>query len=110
MLEVYRNIREQLEDTFENQRGKCHSSPKMERTFHVLARYMQKNNASSIIPGRSAHYAIPDAMAEGMHILMSSDIEAMEGDRDAVNEEGNEEGNEADDEQVVEDRGDLLVE
>ncbi|KAK7692967.1 hypothetical protein QCA50_004608 [Cerrena zonata] len=101
LLEVYRNIQEQLEDTFENQRGNRHSSPNMERTFQVLARYMEKTRASSTIPGRSARYPIPDTMANGMHILMSA--ESREVDSDPMNEE-------ADGEREVEDRGDLQVE
>ncbi|KAK7682119.1 hypothetical protein QCA50_014705 [Cerrena zonata] len=107
LLEIYRNIQEQLQDMFEsNQKGNLHSSPNMERTFQVLARYMEKTKASSVVPGRSAHYVVPDVMLEGMHILMTTNVESADVDQDT----GDNEDESADKELEVEDRDDLLVE
>lgn len=107
-MEVYRNSREQLQDMFEsNHTSTRHALPNMEQTFQKLSSYMKAKRTSSYIPGRSARYEIPDAMAVGMHILMTSDVEKMDiEDEEAVEVEGST----VDDELEVEDRGDLLAE
>lgn len=79
-----------------------HSLPDMERTFAVLTQYMQDQESFLYKPGRSAHYVIPNVIADGLHILLSSDT------FDDVEITG--EPTEANDEQEVKDEGDLMVE
>ena len=69
-----------------NQTSSRHSLPNMERTFAVLSTYMQKEKASVFVPGRTARYTVPDAMAAGMHILMTSDFESMDVDEEVAGE------------------------
>ena len=89
-----------------NQTSSRHSLPNMERTFAVLSTYMQKEKASVFVPGRTARYTVPDAMAAGMHILMTSDFESMDVDEEVAGEVEDT----ADDELEVENRSDLTVE
>ena len=79
----------------------------MERTFAALSAYMQKAKASVFVPGRTARYLVPDAMAAGMHILMTSDLESMDVDEEIT---GEAEYDAIDDELEVENRNDLTVE
>jgi len=104
LIEIYKNIRLQLEDMFVLEHHTIqHSPPEMKRTFEVLRNYMRKNNATKHISGRKAKYSVPDTMAHGMHIIMTTDI-TMEGVGE--NDEGEVEG----DGVIIEDAGDVEIE
>ena len=48
-----------------------HAPPKMKRTFTKLGEYMEKELANVEVKGRNSACSIPDAMGEGMHIMMT---------------------------------------
>ena len=100
LIEVYKNIRLQLQDMFQlsNQTSR-HSLPDMTETFAILGRYMREHKAFVDVPGRTAKYTVPDAIADGLSVLLSSDT------FDDVEITGD-----MDDEQEVDDEGDLMVE
>ena len=103
LIEVYKNIRIQLQDTFQlSNHTSRHSLPDMTQTFAVLEQYMHEHKAFMYIPGRTASYTVPDAIADGLGILLSSDT------FDDVEITG--ESMDGDDEQEVDDEGDLAVE
>ena len=76
-----------------------HSLPDMTQTFTVLGQYMREHRAFMDVPGRTAKYMIPDAIADGLSILLSSDTF-----------DDGEIAGDVDDEQEVDDEGDLTVE
>lgn len=42
----------------------------MEKTFLALATYMRKEKCNEYVAGRQSQYSVPDAMAQGMHVMM----------------------------------------
>lgn len=94
----------------------------MKRTFHALATYMQKHLAIETVPGRDVKYSIPNVTAIGIDALLTSkgtggmpnqENKDVGADADEAGTAGdvleNEEAHDLndDDEQEVEDDGDL---
>lgn len=129
LIGVYKSIRQQFQRLFclDHQTHR-HSPPLMKRTFEVLQKYLQKNRAVEYIQGRDVKYSIPNVMAQGIDALLTlkvavdtqgqsgGDME-MDTERDVgdgmpdvenVQDNEGEDTNELDDEeQEVEDDGDL---
>jgi hypothetical protein len=77
LIEVYKNVRIQLEQMFSLEHMTTrHSPPKMEKTFAKLAAYMAKEKANEAVSGRKSKYSIPDVMGKGMiGIMMKGGID-----------------------------------
>ncbi|KAG6848383.1 hypothetical protein H0H93_000710 [Arthromyces matolae] len=118
LIEVYKNIRIQLEKVFcLDHKTTRHSPPKMKVTFNKLGEYMVKNKSHVWIPGRTTNYTVPDIMGMGMNVAMTKkgavnteDVDMDDGteEYEGGNEELEVEGG-ANEELEVEDDGDLDV-
>ena len=43
----------------------------MKRTFEILRKWMEKNQAVEVVPGRDTKYSVPDAWEAGVNMLQS---------------------------------------
>jgi hypothetical protein len=59
-----------------------HAPPKMKMTFKKLGEYMEKELANVEVKGRKSACSILDAMAEGMHVMMTTQEEGAGEDND----------------------------
>lgn len=81
-----------------------HSAPDLAVTFKILQTYMEKNATNEYKPGRTTPYNIPDAAANGMHLMST------EAAYPKVGEDGLDlDEDEADVEQEVGDDGELDI-
>lgn len=73
LIELYKNTRIQVENIFHlDHRTTRHSTPDMSTTFKMLTKYMEKHQSNELLPGRRSPYAIPDAAAQGMHLMLTT--------------------------------------
>lgn len=73
LIELYKNTRIQVENIFHlDHRTTRHSAPDMTTTFKMLTAYMEKHKTNELVPGCRSPYPVPDAAAQGMHLMLTT--------------------------------------
>ncbi|KAI0310052.1 hypothetical protein OF83DRAFT_920825 [Amylostereum chailletii] len=75
LIELYRILNVNIEDNFcLTNRTIHHAKPKMQNTFKIVSNHMEKdkNRPHLYTPTRQVHYAIPNQMRRGDHLLQTS--------------------------------------